>query len=607
MPTQLTIPILRTGGAGRGRTGGRGTNREGGRGSNRREADGSPSRKRTAIDPNAINQQTYQPDATQRNERQPPIKAALNFLYGTTATLHKDYQSTVNKVGEHYCKAMAKYHRDRLTLDSMISGTTEDGEDIPSRIPKSADIKFQLVAGSPDIESNESFQQLLQESNAATQLFKQTQAKILIKKKKLDVDFARQDAQKSLAQGLLPLVDGHKVLYGSPDINSHLIVNTLLETNHQELLQPLQIEVQDFRALYQTVHGLTSLPDPAAHPVAQAAIVAQPPVAPTPPVLQERPPLLSPYSVDTLKATPHYDFDVTDEHIQQCWTPGVSATSFEEHTAAKARAVEQVRNDQETIADHEAATLAHHQALAHYQTQLQQHQTALQHYQQQLQQPPQEPAIPELAKLEKLVISTFITTITQYEHQVSNNDKALALKKLHKETFTTAATEATDMEIDTEPPTGQQQIKDLVAQMVQDQMKQVQKQIARSTGKKVTQALNQQSRTNNNNNNSHPKGNRRGLAKGGASKNKKKSPNQPSTGQRQSQPRGRSRSASRPRNNTRGGPGRGRTGARAGGRGRGTSGGRGRHSRGRSRSSSTSRRQNSSTRRSRSSRRSTRN
>ncbi|CAB9499194.1 hypothetical protein SEMRO_55_G032500.1 [Seminavis robusta] len=154
-----TTPILRNGGRGRGRGRGNsnGRNTSANRNNNQREDDGSPSRKRTAFDPSAINPQTYRPDATQKDSRVAPLQAALNFLHGTTATLHEAYHRTVNKVGEEFIKAFAAHQRNKDTLDGMIDGNNQTGELTPSRIPKSVDIKFELKAGNPAMESDASF------------------------------------------------------------------------------------------------------------------------------------------------------------------------------------------------------------------------------------------------------------------------------------------------------------------------------------------------------------------------------------------------------------------------------------------------------------------
>ncbi|CAB9510227.1 hypothetical protein SEMRO_426_G140550.1 [Seminavis robusta] len=89
-------------------------------------------------------------------------------------------------------------------------GNNQNGELTPSRIPKSVDIKFELKAGNPAMESYASFQAPQQESTQAVELYKQTQEKILIRKKKLDVQYAQKAVGESLARGLLPIAKGHK-------------------------------------------------------------------------------------------------------------------------------------------------------------------------------------------------------------------------------------------------------------------------------------------------------------------------------------------------------------------------------------------------------------
>ncbi|CAB9502815.1 unknown protein [Seminavis robusta] len=99
------VPILRNGGRGRGRRNSNGGNTSANRNNNQREDDGSPSRKRTAFDPSAINPQTYQPDATQKESRWPHCKPP-EFPTWHHSTLHEAYHRTVNKVGEEFIKAL---------------------------------------------------------------------------------------------------------------------------------------------------------------------------------------------------------------------------------------------------------------------------------------------------------------------------------------------------------------------------------------------------------------------------------------------------------------------------------------------------------------------
>ena len=554
-----------------------------------------------------------------------PLQAALNFLEGTIATLHEAYQHTARKVGEVHCKAFAKYQRDKQTLGGMIDGTpNEAGEASPARIPKSVNIKFELQASSPGMESNERFQALRQESIAAVELYKQTQTKILIKKKQLDVEFSKQEALEALATGLLPLAKGHMVQTDQPNINPHMIVHTILVANSQALLAPLDSTIEEFRAAYLKAHGLAQLPDPEEaqqqqlqqQPRVQAP--GPPPEAPQPQPQPQPPTLTGFYDLQGLAGLRAEDLDISQEHLNH-----VMDATGEGQIRAREIARDQLLLDHTKAVTYEMDMREHSELLAQrlqeHQQALAQHQQAVQRHQLALQQlpTPEAPAgtIPQLAKLEKLILHIFVTTLEQYTNQVAQNSRTLALKKLHKETFTKAATSEAAMEIDSEPASDQGQIKDLVKKMVEDQLKQVQKQIARATGKHVTQALNQKSNKKNNksnNNSNQGKGNRRGPAQGGASKNKKKSPNT-NTNVATNNNRPRSRSSTRDNNRgrsssrQRSGAGRGRgTGGRAGGRGPATSRGNRGTSRGRSRSSSRGRKQNSNTRRSRSSKRSTR-
>jgi len=95
-------------------------------------------------------------------------------------TLHTDYQSTVCRVGEEFSKAFDAYQRHCKTLAGMIERTEPDGTIVPSRIPRSAKINFELNTGCNAIEESAEFKALLEESKNRVTAYQQMQAKVLI-------------------------------------------------------------------------------------------------------------------------------------------------------------------------------------------------------------------------------------------------------------------------------------------------------------------------------------------------------------------------------------------------------------------------------------------
>ena len=63
---------------------------------------------------------------------------------------------------------------------------------------------------------------------------------------------------EALAQGLKTITEAHKVTVEEPTTNTHMIVNTVLQTNQQGLLQPLDTTLQEFRALYMKAHNCST-------------------------------------------------------------------------------------------------------------------------------------------------------------------------------------------------------------------------------------------------------------------------------------------------------------------------------------------------------------
>jgi hypothetical protein len=591
-----------------------------------RDNNNSPSRKRVAIDPNHINTGTYMPDATQRNETQSPLKAALNFLHGTIVTLHTGYQHTVQRVGEAFSKAFDAHHRQSRTLAGMIESTTDAGQPVPARIPRSVRLNFELKTSIKPIQESPEFQQLQQESTAATEAYQNAQAVILIKYKHMEVAHSKNQLLTNLASGLHTLAQGHLLVKDQQDANPHQLVNTTLERDHNTLLEHLDVTLDQFRATYQTTHNLQALPAP----IVAAIAAPGPPAAPTPPVAPQPPIPLGPYTLQQLEAINLADIDlgtnILDQHIDPAIVNGGNFQALiDAREAQKQHLMGLIQQDYAALATYQNATQQYTTTLLPmHQQQVAQHQQQLQQYQQQQQQLAQPQLnIKGLNDFRNLAVKVFATTIQQYVNQLASNDRSLALKKFHKETFTAAATEATDMELETETPATQQHIKDLVQKMVQDQMKLQNKKIAKAAATKVNQSLTRQL----NQPHSNSKNNQRGPTKGGAS-NKKKSPSTNNSrtpagrrGRSRSKPRSKSISRRQPSRSrgrspspgppSRGGRGRGNNQGGRGGRGRSSARGRGNAStgsnsgnnRGRSRSSSKDRRKNSNAGRHRPSRR----
>ncbi len=178
------------------------------------------SRKRVNIDPAAITANTYK--KTDRNDRQPPLKSALDFLEGTIVTLHTDYQSTVRRVGEDFSKAFDAYQRNSKTLAGMIECTDPDGTIVPSRIPRSARINFELKTGSRTIEDSTEFKALLEESKNAITAYQNKQAIILVRCKRLEVENSKTHVLETLAKAMYTLAKGHLLIYGQADTSSKL-------------------------------------------------------------------------------------------------------------------------------------------------------------------------------------------------------------------------------------------------------------------------------------------------------------------------------------------------------------------------------------------------
>ena len=572
--------------------------------------------KRVAIDPDHISDRTYRQDATQKNEQQSPLQAANNFIKGIIATLHKEYQHTVQKIGEDFSIKFDKISQNRNKLDSMAESNQADGTLTPSRIPKSAQIKFELRTNIQALKESAEFQALEQESKQAIIAYQNAQATILIKVKQQEIGYHQSELHKSLATGLHTLAKGHLVVNGQANVDPHQLVSTVLQRHHQTMLAPLEITPENFQNFYKSTYNLEDLPLPILTPTVDDTT---PPVAPIPP---QEPQALGPFPLAQIEGRRLENIDITDTIVDEQLqiSNGGQPLTFEQRMdqmePMRNALQNRIRQDLANIATFRQEQLQHPAKVRIYQQELQAFNTLQARLAAQ-------PAVDHLDAFIHLANHIFTTSIEQYQKQAKTNARSTALKKLNKELTTTAATEQTDMVVDQEPTATPKQLEDIIAKKLAEAIKKNNKQIAKATAAKVNQSVNRALNQAQQQNSS--KNRQRGQSRDGASNKKKLAPGRTGTSNnRQITKRGRSKSNTRgPRGRSRsqsqgppnrGGPGRGRGGGR-GGRGRGTARGRGnastggRRNRGRSRSRSSSRGRgnNSNTGRTRSSNRSRQN
>ena len=269
------------------------------------------SNKRVAIDPDHISDRTYRQDATQKNEQQSPLQAANNFIKGIIATLHKEYQHTVQKIGEDFSIKFDKISQNRNKLDSMAESNQADGTLTPSRIPKSAQIKFELRTNIQALKESAEFQALEQESKQAIIAYQNAQATILIKVKQQEIGYHQSELHKSLATGLHTLAKGHLVVNGQANVDPHQLVSTVLQRHHQTMLAPLEITPENFQNFYKSTYNLEDLPLPILTPTVDDTT---PPAAP---ILPQEPQALGPFPLAQIEGRRLENIDITDTIVDE--------------------------------------------------------------------------------------------------------------------------------------------------------------------------------------------------------------------------------------------------------------------------------------------------
>ena len=86
-------------------------------------------------------------------------------------------------------------------------------------------------------------------------------------------------------------------------------------------------------------------------------------------------------------------------------------------------------------------------------------------------------------KIKRALEAIFVTAFDHYEAQTKKNQISLNLKKLSLSHFTETATEATQLELDTEPGADRKQLKDLVRKQAKEENKAMQREIDKLSNK----------------------------------------------------------------------------------------------------------------------------
>ena len=133
-------------------------------------------------------------------------------------------------------------------------------QDDQDYIPRSVKINFTLN-GLDETMKCQQFLDLQSETSTLITAFQKEIKNKIEEVIKMDTLTLQSTCQSILAKQLHLMSNTHLTLNES-NANVHQVVSTLLTRHGLTLLEPLDTTIQDFKTLYKTTHGLTTLPNP---------------------------------------------------------------------------------------------------------------------------------------------------------------------------------------------------------------------------------------------------------------------------------------------------------------------------------------------------------
>jgi hypothetical protein len=204
-----------------------------------------------------------------------PLALATGHVRSRTKSLLPEIQDILNKLGIDYLKLRHRADQKVRRIQKMSSN-----EDY---IRNSVRLNFELRV-SNDAVIDPDFVSLQDDTNALLQQIRLELKQKVIQAADIDLKVFKAQAANSMASGLYIMTKTLLAASGTPDLDPHKFVNTLLDRNHESLLLHLDENLDSFRNLYKTKKAITVLPNPFAPIItdsrrAATAIAATAPVA----------------------------------------------------------------------------------------------------------------------------------------------------------------------------------------------------------------------------------------------------------------------------------------------------------------------------------------
>jgi hypothetical protein len=207
----------------------------------------------TAANTSANKRTRFDATAQSYNQVLSPLALATGHVRSHTASLLPEIQDILNKLGIDYIKLR---HRADQKVRRIQKMSSEE-----EYIPNSARFNFELRVSS-DASIDPDFVSLQDETNALLLQIRLDLKQKVIQAASIDLKVFKAQAANSLASGLHILAKTLLIASGTPDLNPHKFVNTLLDRNHESILLHLDENLDSFRNLYKTKNAVAILPNP---------------------------------------------------------------------------------------------------------------------------------------------------------------------------------------------------------------------------------------------------------------------------------------------------------------------------------------------------------
>ena len=181
-----------------------------------------------------------------------PKALALSSISRFSETLQHDLGTIFKQLGTEWIDIITKYRSKLDQADKML----EDDDYIPHSVP-AVDFKFFVPK---EMEDNAEFT-IIKEETAATILeFRKTLKRQILKSMRVEIALLEQRAKKHFLHAVTTVTKATLISTRANVATIHRVVNTIMEFNHETILDETGITYDEFCAAYKLAHALNSFP-----------------------------------------------------------------------------------------------------------------------------------------------------------------------------------------------------------------------------------------------------------------------------------------------------------------------------------------------------------